>query len=276
MGRFFRFWWLCAREAFPGNASVANDWQWVIANPWWQSIGASVGGAFGAFFASHWGEAPMISPETPIGIFLGGLFGFVVTWIIAFTLRFIKAPAVLYYREKDRADGLLAETEKKGLNAQIEQAIFGEQRPGESVCLINVTVSNTSIPTIVDNWRISISRNGVGYPCRLTSFPPGIMTLQSNALVVTLTRADAIYDKASITPIPTGGRIRGWLYVIIREISKDQLDVDGTIIQVNLNDVLGKHYCATQIIKKSDAGPLRYYPDGSGGPNILTSANTKG
>jgi hypothetical protein len=106
MRRFFSFLWLCAREAFPGNASAANDWQWVIANPWWQSIGAAVCASLGAYIAPYWRGAPAMSLESPIGGFIGGLFGFVVTWLIAFGIRFLKAPATLYWREKARADCL--------------------------------------------------------------------------------------------------------------------------------------------------------------------------
>jgi hypothetical protein len=47
-----------------------------------------------------------MSLESPIGAFIGGLFGFVVTWLIAFGIRFLKAPATLYWREKARADCL--------------------------------------------------------------------------------------------------------------------------------------------------------------------------
>jgi hypothetical protein len=102
MRRFFAFWWLCARTAFPGNAAFANDWQWVFANPLWQSIGSAVGAAFGAVASSHWRGAPLMSPDTPIGAFLGGLFGFCTTWLMFFLVRFLNAPAVLYYDQKGR------------------------------------------------------------------------------------------------------------------------------------------------------------------------------
>jgi len=44
--------------------------------------------------------------ETPTGIFLGGLFGFVVTWLLFFAIKFVNAPVALYHREKSRADVL--------------------------------------------------------------------------------------------------------------------------------------------------------------------------
>jgi hypothetical protein len=109
MRRWLAFLWLRIRCAFPGNAAAANDWQWVVANPIWQSIGATAGGAVGAFMARYWHGAPMMSPDTPVGIFLGGAFGFVATWILAFAIRFFKAPATLYYQEKERSDQLNTE-----------------------------------------------------------------------------------------------------------------------------------------------------------------------
>jgi hypothetical protein len=106
MRRFFSFWWLCVRTAFRGNSASANDWQWIFANPLWQSIGSAVGGALGAFISSYWAGAPLVSPETPIGVFAGGLFGFCATWLAFFLLRFLKTPPTLYYQQKDRADKL--------------------------------------------------------------------------------------------------------------------------------------------------------------------------
>ena len=104
--RFFSFWWLCARTAFWGNSSAANDWQWIFANPLWQSVGSAVGAALGAFISSHALEAPLMSPDTPMGVFLGGLFGFCATWIVFFFIRFVKTPPTLYFGQKDRADKL--------------------------------------------------------------------------------------------------------------------------------------------------------------------------
>ncbi|SHK94545.1 hypothetical protein [Bradyrhizobium lablabi] len=106
MHRVFAFWWLCARTAFWGNSSAANDWQWIFASPLWQSIGSAIGGALGAFISAHWMEAPLMSPDTPMGVFLGGLFGFCATWLAFFLVRFLKTPSTLYYEQKDRADKL--------------------------------------------------------------------------------------------------------------------------------------------------------------------------
>jgi hypothetical protein len=100
MHAFVAFYWQCAKIAASGNAAKANDWQWVIANPLWQGIGGTVGATLGGLIASFWRGAPGISMDTPIGVFLGGLFGFVVTWLLFFAIKFLNAPVVLFNTEK--------------------------------------------------------------------------------------------------------------------------------------------------------------------------------
>jgi len=103
MRKFFCFYWLCVKIAARGNAPFANDWQWVFANPIWQSIGATIGAAVGGYVTPYWQGAPLMSPDTPIGVFLGGLFGFVATWLVFFIVRFLNAPVSLYHTTS-RAD----------------------------------------------------------------------------------------------------------------------------------------------------------------------------
>ena len=47
-----------------------------------------------------------MSPDTPVGVFLGGLFGFCATWLAFFLVRFFRTPPALYFEQKDRADKL--------------------------------------------------------------------------------------------------------------------------------------------------------------------------
>jgi hypothetical protein len=102
--KFLSFWWRCARLAARGNAPYANDWQWIFANPLWQIVGTIVGAAIGGLLKSVWPGAPEISSETWLGVFLGGLAGFVITWVLFFLIRFANAPALIFHDEKDRAD----------------------------------------------------------------------------------------------------------------------------------------------------------------------------
>jgi len=47
-----------------------------------------------------------MSPDTVWGVLLGGFAGFVITWSIAFLVKLVRTPAVLYFEQKDRADKL--------------------------------------------------------------------------------------------------------------------------------------------------------------------------
>ena len=65
----------------------------VFANPLWQSIGGAVGAGLGAFVSRSGAVPPMMSPDTPIGVFLGGLFGFVLAdRLIFFIMQFLRNP----------------------------------------------------------------------------------------------------------------------------------------------------------------------------------------
>jgi len=92
MRAFLRFWVDCAKIAARGNTSDANSWQWVFANPLWQSVGGAAGLVLGGFASHYWHGAPTISPDTPVGVFLGGFFGFAVTWLLFFVPRLLNAP----------------------------------------------------------------------------------------------------------------------------------------------------------------------------------------
>jgi hypothetical protein len=105
MKQFFCFWGRCVRLAARGNTPHANDWQWVLASPLWQSsFGAAIGAAIGGALKSIWPDAPVIASDTWAGVFLGGLAGFVITWILAFLIRLVIVPVELFYSEKTRAD----------------------------------------------------------------------------------------------------------------------------------------------------------------------------
>ena len=92
MRKHFAFLWLCVREALPGNAAPANDWQWVVASPMWQFFGTGIGAALGGFTSRYWDWVPAMTPDTVLGTLLGGLFGFAVTWLIVFLIRCLRSP----------------------------------------------------------------------------------------------------------------------------------------------------------------------------------------
>jgi hypothetical protein len=67
----------------------------------------------------------MMSREAAIRAVLGGTAGFVVEWLLAFSLRFLQAPATLYFREKELAERLKTEIDSvshgiRAMQAQLE------------------------------------------------------------------------------------------------------------------------------------------------------------
>jgi hypothetical protein len=98
MRSFFRFWWICAKTAFWGNTAFANDWQWVFGIP-------ALSGLAG-FLAANKGAADLSTGYPILDGFLTALGAFIVTWTIAFAVRMLNAPVVLFHEQKDRADAL--------------------------------------------------------------------------------------------------------------------------------------------------------------------------
>lgn len=101
MGRFFSFWWLCARRAFWGNTAFANDWQWVFGIPVL---------AFGAgLLNSRYQVAELTTGSPIVDAFLAALAAFVVTWLAAFFVRMLNQPVVLYDELKEIVDSTVEE-----------------------------------------------------------------------------------------------------------------------------------------------------------------------
>ncbi|MCP3372515.1 hypothetical protein [Bradyrhizobium cajani] len=109
MRRFFGFWWRCVRTAAGGNSTFANDWQWVFGNPAISAFGTAIIGLFGAFsptLAKRLGFSEMTTGWPIIDTFIGALGAFVVTWMVAFLVRLLNEPVVLFEAQKARADKL--------------------------------------------------------------------------------------------------------------------------------------------------------------------------
>src|SRR5262245_26287003 len=119
MRRNLYFIGLCAREALWGSARPTNDSHWAMTS--FQAIGAAVA-SLGVFVALYWGGAPMMSREAAIRALLGGAAGFVVAWLLAFSLRFLQAPATLYFREKELAERLKIEIDGVSVGIRVMQA----------------------------------------------------------------------------------------------------------------------------------------------------------
>jgi hypothetical protein len=95
MRRFFQFWWYCCRIAFKGNSSFANSWQWMFGTP--------VVLAVGAYFAARGGVTQLTTGYPALDAFVVALAGFVITWLVAFFVRMLRAPVDLLDTQIERA-----------------------------------------------------------------------------------------------------------------------------------------------------------------------------
>jgi hypothetical protein len=95
------------RTAAGGNSTFANDWQWVFGNPAVSAFGTAVIAALGAFapsLAARFGASEMTTEMPALDAFIGAFAAFIVTWLVAFSVRLAAAPVNLFYGEKKRAD----------------------------------------------------------------------------------------------------------------------------------------------------------------------------
>jgi hypothetical protein len=96
--RFFKFWCECARFAARGCIPFANDWQWTFGNPAVSALGPTVVLGFAAMGLDTTADHPILGP------FLIALGAFVISWLVIFLVRLVRAPVELDRQKLDRAD----------------------------------------------------------------------------------------------------------------------------------------------------------------------------
>jgi hypothetical protein len=119
MRGFLDFWWICIRRAFWGNTAFANDWQWVFGVP-------AVSGVLG-YLAANKGATDLGTGYPIADGVLTALGAFVVTWCVAFAVRVLNAPVVLYHEQKKRADALDGSPPQKPKTSDKTLAILQER-----------------------------------------------------------------------------------------------------------------------------------------------------
>jgi hypothetical protein len=127
MRRFLSFWWTCAKRAFWGNTAFANDWQWVFGVPICSAVAAGLNNKL------HLSE--LTTDSAIADVFLAALAAFIVTWLVAFLVRLLNAPVLLYDEQRRIAERALAS------NAAGEPSIF-RLSVGESGPYFQTTGSN--------------------------------------------------------------------------------------------------------------------------------------
>jgi hypothetical protein len=99
---FVKFWWQCARIAARGSAPFAKDWQWAFGNPTITAIGPSI--VAGTAAIPKVGGFDMAAAHPILGPLLIAAGAFVVTWLMAFLVRLVRAPVELDQQKTDRWD----------------------------------------------------------------------------------------------------------------------------------------------------------------------------
>jgi hypothetical protein len=265
MGENLDFWRKSAKHARVGAAAFANDWQWFTGVPLASAIGTYIAARRGSDLTTGY---PILD-----GV-IAAAVAFLITWAVAFVINIWREAPKLYLSEKKRADDLQAELALKhtpNLIPSIEGTILGVI-DGQALCVVNVTIKNTGIPSIVDNYRLTVRRNGQTHNCSIQALPDEKSSVSfgfaiaSSGPPLTLRQRDFIYEKATTRPIPTGSLERGWLFSLVPGLDFGTLSqsMEGTIIELSCRDILGKQYSCNHIAKMSDISSPKYTP-GAGG-----------
>jgi hypothetical protein len=91
---FFKFQWLCAKEARRGSFNLANAW-------------SGLWGPVLIWLGSYWWGRPLTLPDRLDGYAVGLGFAFLAaTWVGLLVARFFAAPAELYWQQNEKARGL--------------------------------------------------------------------------------------------------------------------------------------------------------------------------
>lgn len=131
------------------------------------------------------------------------------------------------------------------LSGRIEQvnggdALIAGKHIGSSVALV-VSISNVGTPSIAREFRLIVETAGKE-PFLAAPQHFGDKLILGGSPTVTIYGKDALYEKASLTPIPNGGEVRGVLFFIIKDIKASEIFRDGVILKIIFKDVTGKEY----------------------------------
>jgi len=72
--------------------------------------------------------------------------------------------------------------------------------------------------------------------------------------------ADALYDKAMLSPIPTGGKIRGVLWFQVEQVNASVINKVGTIFGLWFKDSFGHLHTAICTISRSGKTLPTFFP----------------
>lgn len=162
-------------------------------------------------------------------------------WGVIFAFRFLFISPYKLWREeglKNEAENKEKSANQTNFKAQIESVIVGNQSddPIKMGMFINISIKNSGVPSIADYWEVWLIHKDNRQECVKAYIPPST-TLNFNDMAIEISNHDAIYEKA-FTPVPTGGKISGWLYVLVPSgMRQEDIFSTDTQIEVKFKDI---------------------------------------
>jgi hypothetical protein len=230
-----------------------------------------------------WADAKAMYQTTPfqvvgavlgvaVGIYLRGFLEGAAATLALFITVWLWAAAKAPYRQRDEArelaDGFLSKRKGKkdpDLSIRIEQIVWGPIEQGPVAFVFNLSVSNTGEPSIADDFQVWLTIDEKPYKLRLLIIPKNLILGP-----VTLTQDDMIWDRTCNTPIPRGGKARGWIFAVPQPKDVAAITMDsvkpGALVEIYCEDVKKHRVSASKALSFGEGvtSELVYYPDGSG------------
>jgi hypothetical protein len=132
----------------------------------------------------------------------------------------------------------------------------------DTALFLIVSVRNRGVPSIADNWQLTVSAPTGESVQAEGKFIPETQTIamidpSTNRAIATYKGSDALYNKTVTQPIASGAMVRGVLEYVVHGIPLDKIQATGTAFEVTYSDSFGIPHTARL------AWPLQ--PTGGGG-----------
>jgi hypothetical protein len=195
-------------------------------------------------------------------------------WILA-GLSFLAASYFVWRTERlkvSELDSALRHEREQGvpeLYTTFDQMIVGEVRESAQIftrVFVNMSITNTRAPSIAVRFSMRITRGAIEFDVRLQA-PKEIDLARQGGGKLTVMPEDFIFEK-TVTPIPSGGMVRGFLGGVIVGKGADEVYVPGTKIEISFEDVRRKRHSVEYVLPENPDDSFRYLPDGSGASRV--------
>lgn len=175
-----------------------------------------------------------------------------------------EAKAVDLQAELDRERAL----RRPQLSGSIDRMGLGESAQFGAGAFLILSIRNNGAPSIVETWSVTVKTHQRGMLRGQLLATPGTFTLGQGPGAWQLNQADLIYEK-TLTPIPQGGRVTGWLGAAFGDVPRGELWCPGVVWTVSFADSTGaKHQASWAVSGNEPSNFTSYYP-GAGGRIVL-------